>query len=106
MAEVCAKLLYLLDLNLYQQQCFGSSIFIIFMSKTARQDFSVEVTVILFQLWALLHFIMPTLFDSHDEFNEWFSKDIESSAEKGSTMDQSMCHLTPPLCGAYSFFLT
>ncbi|EFN73818.1 Putative DNA helicase Ino80 [Camponotus floridanus] len=29
------------------------------------------------ELWALLHFIMPTLFDSHDEFNEWFSKDIE-----------------------------
>ncbi|XP_028398663.1 chromatin-remodeling ATPase INO80-like [Dendronephthya gigantea] len=41
------------------------------------------------ELWALLHFIMPTLFDSHDEFNEWFSKDIESSAEKGSTMDQN-----------------
>lgn len=26
------------------------------------------------ELWALLHFIMPTLFDSHDQFNEWFSK--------------------------------
>lgn len=30
------------------------------------------------ELWALLHFIMPTIFDSHEEFNEWFSKDIES----------------------------
>ena len=39
---------------------------------------------------------MPTLFDSHDEFNEWFSKDIESSAEKGSTMDQSMCNRPLP----------
>ncbi|CAG0884543.1 unnamed protein product [Cyprideis torosa] len=29
------------------------------------------------ELWALLHFIMPSLFDSHAEFNEWFSKDIE-----------------------------
>jgi chromatin-remodeling ATPase INO80 len=28
---------------------------------------------------------MPTLFDSHDEFNEWFSKDIENSAEKGNS---------------------
>lgn len=39
------------------------------------------------ELWALLHFIMPTLFDSHDEFSEWFSKDIEQHAEKtgGST---------------------
>lgn len=26
------------------------------------------------ELWALLHFIMPTLFDSHAQFNEWFSK--------------------------------
>lgn len=41
------------------------------------------------ELWALLHFIMPTMFDSHDEFNEWFSKDIESHAEKGSMMDQN-----------------
>eukprot|EP00049_Salpingoeca_infusionum_P019547 m.362363 g.362363 ORF g.362363 m.362363 type:complete len:1404 (+) comp20404_c0_seq1:299-4510(+) len=32
------------------------------------------------ELWALLHFIMPTLFDSHAEFNQWFSKDIESHA--------------------------
>ena len=33
------------------------------------------------ELWSLLHFIMPSLFDSHDEFNEWFSKDIENAAE-------------------------
>ena len=32
------------------------------------------------ELWALLHFIMPTLFDSHEEFNEWFSKGIEGHA--------------------------
>ena len=41
------------------------------------------------ELWALLHFIMPTLFDSHDEFSEWFSKDIESHAERKSTLDES-----------------
>ena len=40
------------------------------------------------QLWALLHFIMPTMFDSHEEFNEWFSRDIESHAEKKSVMDE------------------
>ncbi|XP_064490268.1 chromatin-remodeling ATPase INO80-like isoform X3 [Ornithodoros turicata] len=40
------------------------------------------------ELWALLHFIMPTLFDSHEEFNEWFSKDIESHAENRSTIDE------------------
>jgi DNA helicase INO80 len=41
------------------------------------------------ELWALLHFIMPSLFESHDEFNEWFSKDIESAAEnKGSKLNE------------------
>lgn len=29
------------------------------------------------ELWALLHFIMPLLFDSHEQFQEWFSKNIE-----------------------------
>lgn len=33
------------------------------------------------ELWALLHFIMPDFFDSHDEFNEWFSKDIQGHAQ-------------------------
>jgi len=41
------------------------------------------------ELWALLHFIMPTLFDSHDEFSEWFSKDIENAAEnKGNKFNE------------------
>ena len=52
------------------------------------------------ELWALLHFIMPTIFDSHDEFNEWFSKDIESHAENqsASLSDHQVLFL--------SFFLT
>jgi len=40
------------------------------------------------ELWALLHFIMPTIFDSHEEFAEWFSKDIESHAENRGTLNQ------------------
>lgn len=44
----------------------------------------------LYQLWALLHFIMPTLFDSHEEFNEWFSRDIENHAENKSAIDQGI----------------
>lgn len=31
---------------------------------------------------------MPTLFDSHEEFSEWFSKDIESHAENKSTLNE------------------
>ncbi|GAB4843889.1 Putative DNA helicase ino80 [Ancistrocladus abbreviatus] len=40
------------------------------------------------ELWSLLHFIMPTLFDSHEQFNEWFSKGIESHAEHGGTLNE------------------
>ncbi|KAJ5145923.1 Helicase C-terminal [Penicillium bovifimosum] len=40
------------------------------------------------ELWALLHFIMPTLFDSHDEFSEWFSKDIESHAQSNTKLNE------------------
>ncbi|SHO78959.1 Similar to S.cerevisiae protein INO80 (ATPase and nucleosome spacing factor) [Malassezia sympodialis ATCC 42132] len=40
------------------------------------------------ELWALLHFIMPSLFDSHDEFSEWFSKDIENHAENKGTLNE------------------
>ncbi len=29
------------------------------------------------------------MFDSHEEFNEWFSRDIESHAEKKSTLDEN-----------------
>ncbi|KAF2172772.1 hypothetical protein M409DRAFT_35456 [Zasmidium cellare ATCC 36951] len=40
------------------------------------------------ELWALLHFIMPSLFDSHDEFSEWFSKDIENHAQSNSKLNE------------------
>ncbi|KAJ2792711.1 putative DNA helicase ino80 [Coemansia linderi] len=40
------------------------------------------------ELWALLHFIMPMLFDSHDEFSDWFSRDIEAHAENRSSLNQ------------------
>jgi DNA helicase INO80 len=40
------------------------------------------------ELWALLHFIMPSLFDSHEEFSDWFSKDIESHATTNSQLNE------------------
>ncbi|KAM0719242.1 hypothetical protein Q7P37_005147 [Cladosporium fusiforme] len=40
------------------------------------------------ELWALLHFIMPSLFDNHDEFSEWFSKDIENHAQSNSKLNE------------------
>jgi DNA helicase INO80 len=32
---------------------------------------------------------MPSLFDSHDEFSEWFSKDIESHAQSNTQLNES-----------------
>ena len=40
------------------------------------------------ELWALLHFIMPTLFDNHQQFNDWFSKGIEAHASEGGGLDE------------------
>lgn len=39
------------------------------------------------ELWALLHFIMPQIFDSHAEFADWFSKDIEGHAKNNKILD-------------------
>ena len=44
------------------------------------------------ELWALLHFIMPGLFDSHDEFSRWFARDIESA----TTTDKSTSSSASP----------
>lgn len=41
------------------------------------------------ELWALLHFIMPNLFDSHEQFQEWFSKDIEAHSQNKARLDQT-----------------
>lgn len=40
------------------------------------------------ELWALLHFIMPSLFDSHDEFSEWFSKGIEGASGRRNIVNE------------------
>ncbi|CAD7705356.1 unnamed protein product, partial [Ostreobium quekettii] len=40
------------------------------------------------ELWALLHFIMPTLFDSMEHFNEWFSKGLEGYAEGSQELNK------------------
>ncbi|KAM0677262.1 putative DNA helicase ino80 [Binucleata daphniae] len=45
------------------------------------------------ELWALLHFIMPTLFDSHDEFNAWFSKDIEKEGKRIDDVQLQRLHM-------------
>ena len=31
---------------------------------------------------------MPSIFDSHDEFSDWFAKDIESHAQSNTSLDE------------------
>src|SRR5436190_2830594 len=50
--------------------------------------YKLPFTLLIIELWALLHFIMPTLFDSHEEFSEWFSKDIESHTQSNTKLNQ------------------
>jgi DNA helicase INO80 len=40
------------------------------------------------ELWALLHFIMPDLFDSHEQCQDWFSKDIEAHSQDKGELNQ------------------
>jgi DNA helicase INO80 len=40
---------------------------------------------------------MPTLFDSHDEFNEWFSKDIENHATTQTALNERIQFLVHSL---------
>jgi DNA helicase INO80 len=39
------------------------------------------------ELWALLHFIMPTLFDSHEQFATWFSRGVEGAVNDGGALN-------------------
>ena len=38
----------------------------------------------LIELWSLLHFLMPTIFTSHSEFQEWFSEPLSKAIENSN----------------------
>ena len=40
------------------------------------------------QLWALLNFLMPHVFASADEFDEWFDLDVDDAAAKTRMITQ------------------
>ena len=47
------------------------------------------------ELWALLHFVMPTLFDSLEQFSQWFAKDIEGSVAAAEGADAATAAAMP-----------
>lgn len=52
----------------------------------------------------MLHFIMPTLFDSHEEFNEWFSKDIENHATTQTALNERIHFEKPSFLPSHPLF--
>lgn len=44
----------------------------------------------LMELWSLMHFLMPTLFQSHSEFKSWFSNPLMEMVDDGDLVDQNV----------------
>jgi len=44
----------------------------------------------LIELWSLLHFLMPNVFQSHSEFREWFQEPIETLIQADASVQESM----------------
>ena len=42
----------------------------------------------LMELWSLLHFLMPHIFESHKEFKDWFSNPLTGMIEGEHAVDQ------------------
>lgn len=40
------------------------------------------------ELWALLNFLVPDVFESSEQFDEWFNLDIEDKDEKNKLISQ------------------
>ncbi|KOO28558.1 swr1 complex snf2 family DNA-dependent ATPase, partial [Chrysochromulina tobinii] len=44
----------------------------------------------LMELWSLLHFLMPHVFESHREFKEWFSNPVTGMVEGTETVNEGL----------------
>ena len=44
----------------------------------------------LMELWSLLHFLMPHIFESHKEFKDWFSNPVTGMIEGTETVNQDV----------------
>lgn len=58
----------------------------------------------LMELWSLMHFLMPHLFESHKDFKEWFSNPLSGMIEGSSEYNENLikrlhkvCRKTPVL---------
>lgn len=44
----------------------------------------------LMELWSLMHFLMPNVFQSHREFKEWFSNPVTGMIEGNSEYNENI----------------
>ncbi|KAI1729286.1 HSA domain-containing protein [Ditylenchus destructor] len=44
----------------------------------------------LMELWSLLHFLMPSVFASHEDFKDWFSNPLTNMVEGSVDMDRAL----------------
>jgi len=44
----------------------------------------------LMELWALMHFLMPDLFDSHSEFKDWFASPLTAMVDGSQTLNETL----------------
>jgi SNF2 family DNA or RNA helicase len=42
------------------------------------------------ELWSLMHFLMPHVFESHKEFKDWFSNPVNSMIEGESMVNEDL----------------
>lgn len=42
------------------------------------------------ELWSLMHFLMPNVFQSHREFKEWFSNPVTGMIEGNSEYNENI----------------
>lgn len=44
----------------------------------------------LMELWSLLHFLMPSVFSSHEDFKDWFSNPMSNMVEGNIEVDNAL----------------
>ena len=44
------------------------------------------------ELWSLMHFLMPHVFESHKDFKEWFSSPLTSMVEGSAEYNNDLIH--------------
>ena len=56
------------------------------------------------ELWSLMHFLMPNVFQSHREFKEWFSNPVTGMIEGNSEYNENIIRRLHKVCTQFFNF--